>query len=318
MKVLITGGSGFVGAHVVRRFADAGHEVTVFGPGPEPCLTAADLARVALVAESITDADAVARAVSDAAPDLIVGLAAYGGDGHGLMRAAAAHEADALAVNVAGFRNLLAAATAQRVRRVLWASTLAVYGDAGRYPGGAVDEASPPAPQSFYGLTKVLAEQIAGFYRTEVGLDIVGLRLPLAFGPGLWYRGVAAEVTKLFEAAVAFDGKASAPYALAADDAPIDLMYVADVAQAFLHLADHDGPTEPLYNLSAFAMPLGAFASEAMALVPGFEVALDERPAAIRYPSLAGTAFADDTGFRPAHDLRAACADYLDAIRRAD
>ncbi len=316
MRVLITGGSGFVGAHVTRRFADAGHDVTVFGPGPEPCLTEDDLQRIDLIADTLTDADAVARAVAKARPELIIGLAAYGGDGDGLVKAAAAHEADALAVNVGGFRNLLAAASTHGVRRVLWASTLAVYGDSERYPGGTVDETSPPDPQSFYGLTKVLAERLADFYREQAGLDVTGIRLPLVFGPGLWYRGVAAEVGKLFEAAAAFDGEGDA-YAMEADDAPIDLMYVDDVARAFTHLTAHDGPLAPIYGMSAFAVPLGEFAAQASALVPGFEVELSQRPTAIRYPVLAGTKLADDTGFRADFDLAGACSDYLKQLRSA-
>ena len=75
-RVFITGGSGFVGAHVVRRFVADGHDVTVFAPSPEPCLTKAVLADIVFWPGGVEERGALDAMIATAKPDLVIGLAA--------------------------------------------------------------------------------------------------------------------------------------------------------------------------------------------------------------------------------------------------
>jgi len=309
-RIFITGGSGFVGAHVVRRMVADGHDVTVFAPAPEPCLTDADLNDISFVSGGVEEPGALDAMIGTTKPDIVIGLAAYGGSGRGLLAAAAENEATALAVNVGGFRNLLAACERFKVARVIWASTLAVYGSAALYQGDPVDETAPRRPETFYGLTKVLAEDLARFYREVRGLDLTGLRLPVVFGPGLWYRGAASQIVDLFQAA-ADGGEAT----LEVSTSLLELMYVTDVAGAFAHLVEHEGPRDLLYNLSAYAPSLHEVVAVLKDLSPALKVTTTEVDPPLTYPLVSSQKLADGIGFRPDFSLEQACADYVKALR---
>ena len=306
-KVFITGGSGFVGAHVVRAFNQNHWNVTVFGPSPEPCLSQEDLDEITFVEGSIADESLIRDAINTACPDLVVGLAAYGGTGNGLLASAAADESSAIAVNVKGFHHLLnACTTLAKIPKVIWASTFAVFGNASKYVGGIADESSLRKPESFYGLTKVLAEDIASFYREHHGLRLTGIRLPLVFGPGLWYNGVANQIREVFDIAVQ---KSSVELKLAIE--PIELMYVKDVAKAFVHTATYDGPLEPIYNLTAFSSSPVLIAETLQNLLPSANFKITPVETGESYSSVNGDKLRRETGFSPDYDLAKACNDYI-------
>lgn len=309
-RIFITGGSGFVGAHVVRRMAADGHDVTVFAPAPEPCLTETDLARINFVSGGVEEPGALDAMIGTTKPDIVIGLAAFGGSGRGLLAAATEDEAKALAVNVGGFRNLLAACERYKIGRVIWSSTLAIYGSASLYPDTPVDETAPPRPETFYGLTKVLAEDLARFYRETRGLAVTGLRLPVIFGPGLWYRGAGTQIIDLFQAAA--DGGEAA---LEVSTSPLEIMYVTDVANAVAHLVDHKGPLDLLYNLSAYAPSLHEMVAVLKDLSPSLKVTTADVDPPLTYPLVSSRKLADELGFTPHFSLEQACAAYVNALR---
>ncbi len=310
-RILVVGASGFVGAHVTRRLCDDGHEICGFAPEPEPCLTAADIARITFVRGDVTEAAALDAAITDFAPDLAIGLAAWGGGGNGLMAAAQADPERARAVNADGFRNLLEACRVHGVQRMLWSSTGAVFGNPRLYPpDGVVDEASAPAPETAYGETKRQAEEIARHYRSRHGLAVTGVRLPVVFGPGLWYRGAAGAILQLFEAAAT-----GGQVALTAPPEPFDLVYVKDVARAFAFLAQAPGPLDAIYHLHAAAPTMRELVSAVRSLAPDLDAAVADKPAQHVFPVMRGARL-QALGFTPAWALREACRDYLGELRR--
>jgi len=310
-KVFITGGSGFVGAHVVRAYIDAGAKVTVFGTSPKPCLTASDLSHISFHEGDITNYNDIDQALAKTRPDVVVGLAAYGETGQGLLASAAADQISALKVNVGGFHNLLTACSRKNVQRVFWASTLAVFGRATLYPNGTAYDDSDRRPETFYGLTKVLAEDIARFFRETEGLTLTGLRLPLIFGPGLWYQGVASKIKLLFEAAAKNEATE-----VEAPAETVDLMYVKDAARAFLHLTNHTGQLDLIYNLTAYSSTAAAFAEIIEEIRPGSKLRVTPISSKIDYPTANGEKFRTSTGFAHKFDLRTACEDYINDMTK--
>ncbi len=308
-RIMTVGASGFVGAHTVRRLCGDGHEVCGFAPALEPCLTAADASRMTFVPGDVTAPGAIDRAVSDFAPEIVVGLAAWG-EGEGLMAAAKNNPDRARAVNAHGFRRLLEACRDRGVERVVWASTGAVFGNPRLYPpDGTAAENARPAPETDYGETKREAETIAREFRRDHGLAVTGLRLPLVFGPGLWYRGAGGRIVALFEAA-ARGGRAG----FDVSPAPLDLVYVKDAARAFAFLVAFAGDLEPIYNLHAFAPTARALVETVRALAPDLVVEIGEAAPAHEFPVMRGERLRA-LGFAPAWGLRDACLDYLNDLR---
>lgn len=300
--LLIVGANGFLGARTVSAALTAGRSVATFGPpSPDRDLLAPWRDRIHEISGSITEAADITAALAARRPRVVLCFAAHGEGRGGLMRAGEDVPDRAFAVNVAGFRTLLAACAAAGVPRVLWASSTTVFGPAAEYGPAPVDETAPCAPRSIYGLTKQLAETVARFYRQRTGMEICAVRPPLVFGPGRWYGGAAARLDTLLAAAARRE-----TLALRVPEEQFDLMHGDDVAAAFRHLAAHRGTLAPCYHVNGFATSYRDIAAVLTQECPGFRPALEFVPSEIVYPLISAARVARETGFQPRLDLRAA------------
>ena len=174
MKVLVTGGAGFIGSHVTDVFLDAGHEVWALddlSSGRRETLRS----EVRLVVVDIRSPDA-ARPVEAERFEVVCHLAAQ----MDVRRSVADPRFDA-DVNIAGFLNLLEAARKSGVRKVVFSSTGgAIYGEQDVYPA---PESHPTRPVSPYGVSKASGELYLGYYRAQYGLASVALRYANVYGP---------------------------------------------------------------------------------------------------------------------------------------
>ena len=171
MRLLITGGTGFIGSRLALSARGQGHEVIVTGllNNPAETLARGCLARagieVAILSVSELAQSAVLRGV-----DAVIHLAA------------AQHEVKKpdshfRAVNVQGTATLLEACCTAGVGRFVHGSTIGVYGDR----EGVLDETTPPAPENIYGITKLEAERVV---LAAQGLPVVVVRISEVYGPG--------------------------------------------------------------------------------------------------------------------------------------
>ena len=298
-RVLVAGGRGFVGSAIVRRLLADGVAVHVFGPTMADDLLAGVAGRFGETEGSVTDRAALAGAIAESGAEAIVTAAAYSAGRKGLMRSGDAENDKAMAVNVLGLNTLLEAAREGGVGRVVWTSSNVVYGPASAYQG-RVDEDAPRAPTTFYGLTKVLGEDIARYHRDRHGLAVTGLRLPLVLGAGLWYAGAASAIAEVAAAA-----RPGARHATTFHDEPMDLMHVDDVAAAVLAALDPARAPRAVYNINGFTAAMSDIAATAERLVPGYRVDHAPEPAALSFPLIDDGRFRRDAGFAPAHDLAA-------------
>lgn len=173
MRVLITGGTGFIGSRLALRCAERGDEVRVLAQENTDAESSnrAELtdAGVEIQLGSVTDPERVRQAMEHI--DVAFHLAA------------AQHEMNVsderfYAVNVEGTRNVLDAASDAGVRRVVHGSTIGVYGQ----PNGVLDEDSPVDPDNIYGITKLEGERLALSWSDDV--TVVAIRIPEVYGPG--------------------------------------------------------------------------------------------------------------------------------------
>ena len=174
MKILVTGGAGFIGSHVVDGFLAAGHEVRVIddlSTGKRANLNAkATFYNVDIRSAEIADIFAKEK------PDVVCHHAAQ----MDVRRAVREPQFDA-SVNVVGSVNVLESARQSGVKKITYASTGgAVYGEPASLP---VDEGHAIAPLSPYGLTKHTFEDYLALYRRLYGCAYTVLRYPNVFGP---------------------------------------------------------------------------------------------------------------------------------------
>jgi UDP-glucose 4-epimerase len=174
MKILVTGGAGFIGSHIVDRLLAAGHTVAVLddlSSGSRDNLPA----DVPLHVADIVDPAAVATVFAAERPDAVCHQAAQ----MSVSRSVREPLFDAQ-VNCIGLINVLDAAVRQGCRRFVFASSGGVlYGDVTT----PAPEDTPANPVSPYGITKWVGERYLGFYAAEHGLATVALRYSNVYGP---------------------------------------------------------------------------------------------------------------------------------------
>jgi UDP-glucose 4-epimerase len=171
LRVLVTGGAGFIGSHVVDRLLAAGHCPTIFDLRPSPYH---DRRRVPAVTGDLADIDKLEKAM--AGKDAVIHLAAAADVGE-----VEAAPLDAETRNARGTAHVLEAARRTDVKRVVYASTIWVYSDTAQ---PVVDEGAalwPPA--HFYTATKLAGELYCRSYQELYGLDYTVLRFGIPYGP---------------------------------------------------------------------------------------------------------------------------------------
>jgi UDP-glucose 4-epimerase len=230
MKTLVTGGAGFIGSNVVDALIERGDPVTVIddlSTGKRANLDAA-LERGAELADvDIRDARAVGATVERVAPEVVFHLAAQID-----VRKSVADPAHDARVNVEGTVNVLRAAHAAGVGRVVNTSTGgAIYGEGQILPA---PEDHPVAPEAPYGLSKFCAEQYCELFTRLHGLSTVSLRYGNVYGPRQDPLGEAG-VIAIFCGAL-LEGRT--PRIFGDGEQTRDYIYVADVAEANLRAVD--------------------------------------------------------------------------------
>ena len=232
MRTLVTGGAGFIGSNIVDALLERGDEVTVvddLSTGKRENLERALSNGAKLQEVDIRDAEAVAGAVGQARPETIFHLAAQID-----VRKSVADPAHDSAINVGGTINVLRAAQAHGVQRIVNTSTGgAIYGEGQVLPA---PEDHPVAPEAPYGLSKFCAEQYCELFRRLHGLNTVSLRYGNVFGPRQDPLGEAG-VIAIFCGALLED---RTPKIFGDGEQTRDYVYVGDVVDANLRAAEFD------------------------------------------------------------------------------
>jgi dTDP-L-rhamnose 4-epimerase len=242
MRVLVTGGAGFIGSHVVEALRESGHEPLVYDVGDDP---GADVRDAAAVAGALSGVDAVCHQAA------MVGL----GDG-------VADAAEYVSRNDLGTAVLVAAMAEAGVRRLVLAGSMVVYGE-GRYdcprhgvvrPGpravadldggsfeprcpqcgrdlvpGLVGEDAPADPRNVYAATKLAQEHLAAVWARCTGGSAVSLRYHNVYGPRMPRDTPYAGVASFFRSALA---RGEAPRVFEDGRQRRDFVHVRDVAAA--------------------------------------------------------------------------------------
>ena len=229
MKILVTGGAGFIGSHIVDQCIAAGHDVAVVdnfwseGGGKSANLNP----RARFYRVDITDEASLDRVFDEVQPEVVSHQAAQ----HSVSVSTKYPKLDAQ-VNVLGLLNVLTNCTRVGVHKIVFASSGATYGTPVRLP---IDEDVPQRPESPYGITKLVTEYYLRYWHEANGLNFTALRYGNVYGPRQdpnGEAGVIAIFAKRFlkheTIRIDWDGEQQKDY-----------VYVGDVARANLLALDH-------------------------------------------------------------------------------
>jgi UDP-glucose 4-epimerase len=229
MKILITGGAGFIGSHLVEHYQDKAEVVVLdnFRTGHRKNLTGL---KCEIVEGSILD-----RALLDQimpGVDYVFHLAALVSVPESMTRIA-----DTVDINIHGLLNVLASCKHHGVKKLCFASSAAVYGENPEQPKV---ETMVPDPRSPYGITKLDGEYYCALYAREGVLETAALRFFNVFGPRQDPRGAYAAAVPIFiQKAVAHE-----PITIFGDGGQTrDFIYVKDIVGALAFLAERPGVT---------------------------------------------------------------------------
>jgi nucleoside-diphosphate-sugar epimerase len=238
VKVLVTGGCGFIGSHLVDALLARGDEVRVLDDlsSGRPENLGASLARVELLQADLRDPATCSRACEGVAR--VFHQAAIPSVSRSVEQPEATFE-----VNVVGTHRLLLAARDAGVGRVVLASSSSVYGDVDVLPKR---EDQLPRPRSPYAAHKLSCEQLGRVFTLSLGLEVVALRYFNVFGPRQDPASDYAVVVPAFVAR-ALAGK---PATIHGDGGQTrDFTFVGDVAQANLLAAEAEGAAGQVFNV---------------------------------------------------------------------
>ncbi len=221
MRILLTGGAGFIGSHIADAYVAQGHEVLVLdslwehGGGRRENVPQ----QAHFVHMDVRDAG-IDRIVQEFKPDVVNHHAAQ----HSVAISSRDPKFDA-DVNVMGLLNVLDSSVRAGARKVIFASSGATFGTPDALP---MNESTPQRPESPYGITKMVSEHYLRFYKAEHGLDFTALRYGNVYGPRQDPNGEAGVIA-------IFIGKFLAGQSVRIDwdgEQTRDYVYAKDVAQA--------------------------------------------------------------------------------------
>jgi len=265
LRIIVTGGAGFIGSHIVDAYAAAGHDVLVIdslwehGGGRRANVRNG----ISLVHMDIRD-EAIGRVFADFKPDVVNHHAAQ----HSVAISARDPIYDAQ-VNVVGLLNVLDQAARAGAQKIIFASSGATYGTPERLP---VTEATPAHPTSPYGITKMVGEHYLRFYRENRGLDFTALRYGNVYGPRQDPNGEAGVIA-------IFIGKFLSRAAVRIDwdgEQTRDYVFVQDVAAA--NLAVLEAGSGEAYVIGTGTKTSVNEIYRTLAALTGFEASIERAP----------------------------------------
>jgi len=298
-RILVTGGAGFVGSHLVELFVEAGDHVVVvdnLSRGRRAWLHA----RAELHEVDVRDGAGLRRVLPEIGPDVVVHLAAM----HFIP---AVDDAPGLArdINVGGTRALLEALTLQPPRLLVFASTAAVYPDR----GGPIGERCPPDPIDVYGETKLEGERLVAWWAKEFNVSPIIARMFNVIGKRETNPHVIPEIVSQLRTG-------SRSVRVGNLTPRRDYTDARDVAEAIRRLAAVDSPSHATFNVGSGHSVSVAEVVQACEDVLGYPIEVEVERRRLRKQDRAelcadATLLHERTGWQPTWSLKETLAELL-------
>lgn len=294
MRVLVTGASGFIGGHVLRLLTAAGNDVTGFDIADLGPVAASVRDEVRLIRGDVTDPVDVYNAIATVNPECIVHLASL------LVPDSRANPRRAFDVNVGGTTNVLEAARANDVSRVVAGSSVNVYGN-GPENAECVSEATIRQPNTTYAMTKYALEWLGSTFDVE----FAAIEPVHGFGPDR-VRGNS------YDAAVVKAAVSGLPLKVPQTGIRDEFLYVEDSARAFVTAATAETLSYDRYLVGTDQRAtLAEIVKLVSEVVPDADIQLQDKPADAtwtggrnNHPPTDSARIRNDLGWEPTYSLQ--------------
>jgi len=303
---LVTGGAGFIGSHLVRELVRQGKEVVVFDANADARYIADSIDDVTFVYGDVADMSHVIEVMNEHKIDVVFHLA------YMLVPDTQERLGWAIQTNCAGFHNVMEASRMQGVRRVVWASSQSVYGEADFYPPGPVSEDVFVNPTLVYGACKLFNEHVARSFRDRHGLENMGFRKSVVYGLGK---------SRLRDYSIAHLLVENAVLGRTVEMPPVDYranwLYVKDAVRAYILAAQAPQTDHIVYNIGGFVHRCSEVVEILKKHLPNVTVHQQEgyklsHPIEVFNQDMSRAR--DDFGYEPAFTLEKAIRDYKETI----
>jgi nucleoside-diphosphate-sugar epimerase len=314
---LVTGGTGFVGAYVVAQLVADGHTVTTFDltRGSELLEKVCDRSdEVDQIGGDVSDPFAVLGAMRSSKAERVIHLAAT------LSGLSDRNPLRALRVNCEGTINVFESALACDVERVVWASSIGVFGTPGvdhvdgHLPADVIPNDGPHLPDGIYGACKSFNERLAANYRRNRGLDSVGVRYAFTYGYGKAFT--IARGTRVGFMTDLIDRPAlGEPASVVGGDTVFDWVYVTDAARATILASTAPSTPSIALNVCGSRHTVREVASMVRDLVPDCDLKVEDGTwgDSLNYDPSAAT---DQIGYTAEIGLREGVGRTIEDVRR--
>jgi nucleoside-diphosphate-sugar epimerase len=308
MAILITGGTGFLGTALTELLIEkCSADIVLFDLYPVARAVVAEHSnRVKVVRGDFSEPSEITAAITNNDITDIFHLGYFTTDSEAFPVAATR-------INCVGTAALFSIAITTGVRRVVWASSAAVYGTGTSSSDPEfVTEDAPTRPNTFYGACKLYNEHVAEVYASQRGFDHVGLRLCAVFGAG---RSSRRGVRRDFYGSLVDNPADGLELVAPQKEDVFTFAYVKDVASAFYASYAADRPPRRLYNVAGDPVTSERAVELSRERFPHARFTFAESSAR-HLAYVDGAALRNDLGFERQYDLAGAIEDYTSALSR--
>lgn len=302
MRVLVTGGAGFIASYLVPRLLEEGMEVVALDLAPEPMTLAAVRDRITYVRGDLGSSADLYRAMLTHHPKGVFHL--------GAILAGPCEENPVLGfkVNFLSTQTLLDASVALNVKRFFMVSSISVFGRDVEEP---VADQAVKNPETIYGQTKLASEHLMLWYNRKHGLDTRALRFTWVFGPGR-----TTGITALYSSFVLDAMALGKPLHIPNPDERGDWLYIQDAIKAILTLWKAKEPKHRIYNVAGGVHSIREVVGIAKRFRPDAQVTLQEGGKNLSpYPAAYDDSVArKEIGWKPDYTIERAVHEHIEIV----
>ncbi len=305
MGYLVTGGTGFVGAHVVRALLQDAEQVIAYDIIPDQNLLEKLMGkemcnRVTVVRGDITDLAHLIHTCREHNVETVIHTAATLSSDNPYLT---------LRVNCEGTVNVLEAGRILGMKRVVLTSSISVYGPQDKYEEEFISNDAPHYPHSLYSASKSLNETYASHYFREYGLDTITIRLAHVYGLGR-SRGLGRLVDDELFVKPALGKPGKVPYS----DSTHNYMYIEDAARVLVMASRVRKTKTRAFTAGGDSISTAELAAYIRSLIPGADITLlpGHLAWAHRFDS---TPLREEVGFTPEWTIQEGVMKYIEQIR---